>query len=255
MARGTKVEDKKKEIAADDKPIPGFVRVDLLPEAMLVKAAVRRAKVLALTLIFVALFIIVAWRLYLQLQIQTAEDELLQAEATGAQLQAELARYSEIPPIYAAAEQGQEALTLAMGQEIRWSFLLNQLSFSTPEGVELGSVGGAVSETGTLETSPGEVLPLQPAEGTMTFTGTASGYERVAAWLDSLEGLKDYTYPFLANTAKESEGEEGGLAGVTWDSNANLSPNALSGRYGEALPTDPGAATPAQPAQPEGSAQ
>ncbi|MCH9801778.1 MAG: PilN domain-containing protein, partial [Actinomycetia bacterium] len=157
--------------------------------------------------------------------------------------------YSEIPPIFLAAEQGQQSLTLAMSREVRWSFLLNQLSFSTPAGVTLESIGGQIIEAGSEEASPGGVFPLQPSEGTMTFTGTASSYNQVAAWLDSLTGLQDYTYPFMATASKADAATEGETTGgpVTWNSTANLSPNALSGRYTAALPgQDPAAgATPA----------
>ncbi len=267
------------ELILEEKPIPGYVRVDLLPQEIIEKAAIRKARNLAVILLVVAVFIIVIWRLFLQLQIQSAEDELLRVEATGAQLQAEIAQYNEIPPVFAAADQGQQALTLAMGREVRWSFLLNQLSFSTPSGVDLESISGSVQLEGATETSPGDVFPLQPSEGTMTFSGTADSYSQVASWLDSLQGLKDYTYPFLASAsggeaasttspppaaesesdsaAEDADGETDGDGattvepvpepdpGFSWDSTANLSPNALSGRYSSALPQQNGSTPPA----------
>ena len=265
------------ELILEEKPIPGYVRVDLLPQEIIEKAAIRKARNLAVILLVVAVFIIIIWRLFLQLQIQSAEDELLRVEATGAQLQAEIAQYNEIPPVFAAADQGQQALTLAMGREVRWSFLLNQLSFSTPSGVDLESISGSVQLEGATETSPGDVFPLQPSEGTMTFSGSADSYSQVASWLDSLQGLKDYTYPFLASasggeassttspppaaesesdsSAEDADGETDGDAattvepvaepdpGFSWDSTANLSPNALSGRYSSALPQQNGSTT------------
>lgn len=267
------------DLVLEEKPIPGYVRVDLLPQEIIEKAAIRKARNLAVILLVVAVFLIVIWRLSLQLQVQSAEDELLRVEATGAQLQAEIAQYNEIPPVFAAADQGQQALTLAMGREVRWSFLLNQLSFSTPSGVELESISGSVQLEGATETSPGDVFPLQPSEGTMTFSGTADSYSQVASWLDSLQGLKDYTYPFLASAsggeaasttspppaaesesdsaAEDADGETDGdgattvepvpepVPGFSWDSTANLSPNALSGRYSSALPQQNGSTTPA----------
>ena len=63
---------------------------------------------------------------------------------------------------------------------------------------------------------------------------SASSFQDVAAWLDSLQSLKDYTYPFLTNSSQDpaDPGE------VTWEATADLSSSALSGRYGTA-PTDP----------------
>jgi Tfp pilus assembly protein PilN len=237
-AETTNAEQQSAEMVFEEKPIPGYVRVDLLPEKIIQKMAVRKARNIAIALLLIASFIIIMWRLYLQLQINSAEEELLRAQATGAQLEAEIAKYSEIPPIFLAAEQGQQSLTLAMSREVRWSFLLNQLSFSTPAGVTLESIGGQIIEAGSEEASPGGVYPLQPSEGTMTFTGSASSYNQVAAWLDSLTGLQDYTYPFMATASKGDAATDGTTTGgaVTWDSTANLSPNALSGRYTAALP-------------------
>lgn len=251
-AETTNAEQQSEELVFEEKPIPGYVRVDLLPEKIIQKMAVRKARNIAIVLLLVASFIILMWRLYLQLQINSAEEELLRAQATGTQLQAEIAKYSEIPPIFLAAEQGQQSLTLAMSREVRWSFLLNQLSFSTPAGVTLESISGQILEA-SEEASPGGVFPLQPSEGTMTFTGSASSYNQVASWLDSLTGLQDYTYPFMATASKSEAGVEGDLSGgaVTWDSTANLSPNALSGRYTAALPgQDPAAATTPAPSAP-----
>jgi hypothetical protein len=245
MARRSALADPA-DVAYEDKPIPGFVRVDLMPQRVLSGRAARRAKLVAICLILFALLVVLAARLYLQVQIQEAEDELLLAEAAGAGPRAELVQYSEVGPVFAAAEQGQEALTVAMGDEVRWSFLLNQLSFATPAGVELAGVGGEIAPSGPVPASPGGALPPQPSVGSMTFTGTADSYGAVAEWVNSLEGLKDYTYPFLSNSAKERTRDGTATGKVTWDAEASLSPNALSGRYGEALPAQP-APAPADP--------
>ena len=59
------------DLILEEKPIPGFVRVDLLPQEIIEKEAIRKARNFAAILLVVALFIIVIWRLFLQLQIQS----------------------------------------------------------------------------------------------------------------------------------------------------------------------------------------
>ncbi len=221
--------------APDERPFPGFVRVNLLPEAIRERARVKRAKrIVAVLMILVLLLLGFLWYLA-QRDIAAAEERLAAAELQQSQLQAELAQYAEVPAVFAAASKGQEALSGAMSSEVRWAFLLNQLSFATPAGVTLNTVTGAIAQEGPTQTSPGEVLPPMESVGTMTFAGTGSSFSEVAAWLDSLQTLKDYTYPFLTNSTK-GETTTPGAGAISWESNANLSPNALSGRYGTPPP-------------------
>ena len=50
------------DLILEEKPIPGFVRVDLLPQEIIEKEAIRKARNFAVILLVVALFIIVIWR-------------------------------------------------------------------------------------------------------------------------------------------------------------------------------------------------
>lgn len=222
----------------DEKPFPGFVRVNLLPERILERARVRRAKRIVALLVVLVILVLSALWFAAQRDIQSAEADLVVAQERQAQLQAEAAQYAEVPAVFATASKGEEALSAAMSREVRWAFLLNQLSFATPSGVTLSTVTGSLAESGPTQTSPGGVLPPKESVGTMTFAGSGNSFSEVAAWLDSLQTLKDYTYPFLTNSSK-SEESAGATAGalvngpITWESTADLSRNALSGRYGE----------------------
>ena len=254
----------------DERPFPGYVRVNLLPQRFLDQLRLKTIKRWLLAgLVFVLLLLGILWYLA-QRDLAEAEAQLEVAQLRQTQLQGEVAQYAEVPRVFATASIAEEAITTAMSREVRWAFLLNQLSFATPAGVTLNSIGGAIAEDGPVQTSPGEVLPPQESVGTMTFAGTGSSFSEIAAWLDSLQTLQDYTYPFLTSSTKSTGGTGStGTAGspsasqgggpISWESAADLSANALSGRYGTPPPATggsaaPGAATPT-PAAPDGAAQ
>jgi len=215
-------------LVPDERPLPGFVRVNLLPRSIKERGKVGRAKRIVMALIALVFLAVAGLWFLTQQQIQEQEKLLAEAQATGLQLQQQSAQYAEVPQVFAQAETANAALNSAMGGQIRWAFLLNQLSFATPPGVTLEGIGGVMSETGVAPTSPGGVLPPKESVGTMTFTGTSSSFQEVASWLDSLDGLKDYTYPFLSNSQKAEDGV------INWGSTADLSVNSLSGAYGTA---------------------
>lgn len=222
----------------DERPYPGFVRVNLLPDSILARLRVVRAKRIALVAIIIALVLVLGLWLLAQREIATAQSRVDEAEANNRQLQAQVAELSQVPAVFATAERAQESLNAAMGNEIRWAFLLNQLSFATPPDVTLDSVAGELVADSAEPTSPGGVLPAQETVGTMTFSGSASNFAAVASWLDSLHALRDYTYPFLTNSTRNEDDRR-----VAWESTANLSTNALSGTYGKPVPA-PGTTTP-----------
>ena len=254
----------------DERPFPGYVRVNLLPQRFLDQLRLKTIKRWLLAgLVFVLLLLGILWYLA-QRDLAEAEAQLEVAQLRQTQLQGEVAQYAEVPRVFATASIAEEAITTAMSREVRWAFLLNQLSFATPAGVTLNSIGGAIAEDGPVQTSPGEVLPPQESVGTMTFAGTGSSFSEIAAWLDSLQTLQDYTYPFLTSSTKSTGGTGStGTAGspttsqgggpISWESAADLSANALSGRYGTPPPATGGSAAPGKatptPAAPDGAAQ
>lgn len=223
----------------DERPIPGYVRVNLLPAQVAMREKVRRAKRAAAVMLGVAVVLDGGLWVLAQMEAGKAKDELSAAQAEGAQTNAQMAQYSQVPTVFAAAELAQASLNAAMGNEVKWAFLLNQLSFSTPPGVTLQTIDGAVGGSQTPQGGQGgegnanPALPPVSTIGAMTFNGTADSYESVASWLDSLDKIKDYTYPFLTNATADDQG------GVTFDSTAQLTDKALSGRYGPSPASTP----------------
>lgn len=216
--------DKAAGDAVTESPIPGFVRVNLLPPAVAERAAVASAKRLTLYCVGGGL-VVTAGLLVLAMQdARSAQDQLSAAESEAVLIQQQLAELATVPETFAKADLAQATIENAMGTEVRWSFLLNQMSFSTPSGVTLNSITGT-SGSGEASESAAEAPP-EGTVGTMQFDSVGSSLDRVAAWLDSLEGLKDYTTPFLSAATREEE-----AGGYAFQSTSFLTQDALSGRY------------------------
>lgn len=223
----------------DERPLPGFVRVDLLPDRIRERQRIARVRrITAAALGGVVLLVVAGWWLANQ-DADHARADLAAAQAHRAQLSAEAAKYADVPVTFAAADAAVAARQAAMGGEVRWAFLLRQLTFTTPFGVQLDSINGQLADASAASNSPGGVLPMKQTVGTLTFTGTARQFPLVADWLDSLETVKDYSYPFLNSSTKDETSHR-----ISWQSNADLSPEALSGRYGTPVAT-PTTTTPA----------
>lgn len=164
-----------------------------------------------------------------------AQSELDAAKAKETQLQAERTQYAEVPKVYAQVEAAQAQLGQAMGQEVRWSYFLNDLSLKAPSKVWLTTMTVTQDVDGAAAlanpTVPGATTEyLQKGLGTVTFEGFGYGHNDVAAWLDALAKQKGLTQPYFTKSAKEEIGDE---SAVKFASQATITEKALSKRYTE----------------------
>jgi Tfp pilus assembly protein PilN len=214
--------------------------VNLLPKTYAQRAAVKRAKVFAAAAVLVALLLallgwLVAW------QKETAAQEALDAAtAERTLLTAEAAKYAEVPKVFSAVADAKTQLRLAMGNEVRWSFFLNDLALTMPSGVSLDTLAvtspapGAPTQA-TAPSSAGASTPSEPTSGagvpglgTMSVSAKAFTYNSVANWLDSLAKLPTIADPYVGTL---SAGTEEGTKIVTFSSTGNVTAEALSQRY------------------------
>ena len=101
--------------------------VNLLPKTYAQRAAVKRAKIFAAIAVVIALLLaLLGWLIATQKQ-SAAQESLDAATAERTLLTAEAAQYSEVPKVFSAVADAQAQLRLAMGNEVRWSFFLNDL--------------------------------------------------------------------------------------------------------------------------------
>ncbi|HEX5017958.1 MAG TPA: PilN domain-containing protein [Actinomycetes bacterium] len=212
-------------------------RVNLLPPEIAAAQRLRQLKMLLGLIVVGALVVVVLAWLYVGGQVGNAEDELTQAQTDGAQLQQEIATYAEVPQVFGEVEAAQTNLVTAMTPEIRWSFLLNDLSLTIPQTSRLKSLT-FTNQAAAIQVDPNAGLNAvttpygEPTMGTVTFTGRSTNFDAVVSWLQTLNRSEALSDPTVTNVA-ENEDEE--TAGRFFDveSNAFLTPEAASNRYAQ----------------------
>ena len=160
-------------------------------------------------------------------QVSTAHDDLNADKAQTTQLQAKTADYAEVPLVFGQVEAARAQLGQAMGQEIRWSYFLNDLSLKIPRHVWLDSMTVTTTAPGTAA-APVAGQYAAVGIGTVEFDGEAYGHNDVAAWLNALARQKGYTQPYFTDSTVEALGTG---HTVKFSSQVTVTDDALSGRY------------------------
>ena len=164
-------------------------------------------------------------------QVSSAQSDLDAAKAQESSLNAEVATYAEVPLVFAQVDAAEAQLSQAMGQEVRWSYFLNDLSLRIPSKVWLTEM--VVTQTvdpaaPAAVTTTGADQYLKAGLGQVTFTGRGSSHNDVAAWLNALAKQKGLTQPYFTSSTKEPIGD---TDAVTFSSQATITEEALSKRY------------------------
>jgi len=162
-----------------------------------------------------------------------AEADLGTVRADGLAITQETAQYADIPRVEAQTRAAESQLQIAMGQEVRWSYFLNDVSVLMPSNVWLTNL----TMTQPLAAAPGvAAVPLDPAVGryatpgiaALTYAGTARTYADVATWLESQELIAHSDAPYLTTSA---DAKIGAVDVVGFTTTATVDSSALSGRY------------------------
>jgi Tfp pilus assembly protein PilN len=203
-------------------------RVNLLPPEIAAAQRLRvvqaglGAGVLAAVVVVGGLFVVATG------QQHSAQTDLDTAKATGTSLQAEQAKYADVPKVYAEVEARQAQLSQAMGQEIRWSYFLNDLSLRTPAKVWLTNVTVTENVDGATTAPAAPTGWGTPGIGTVTFQGKGFTHNDVASWLRALGQQPGLADPYFTQSVQEGEGDQ---SSVNFNSQAVITDKALSGRY------------------------
>lgn len=197
-------------------------RVNLMPAEIAERRRMRRIQVGLGAGVLSAVGLVVLGFAAASSSASAANDELTLAQAEQGRLQAESAQYAEVTAVYAQAAAAEAMLTEAMGQEVRYSRFLSDLSLTVPENVWLKSL--------TFSQTPTEaaVGVAEPGIGTVTVSGIGFSHEDVAVWLESLAGQKGYVNPYFSSS---TEALIGPRTVVNFESTATLTSEALSGTY------------------------
>ncbi len=159
-----------------------------------------------------------------------AQQELDASNARSAQLQAKTAEYAEVPKVIAQVEAAKAQVSQAMGQEVRWSYYLNDLSLTVPKRVWLTSMSVTQNVDQVAGAPAVAADPLNPVGlGSITFEGRAYRHNDLAAFLESLAKQDGYTAPYFSDSTVEPIGDRDDA--VRFTSTVTLTDDALSGRW------------------------
>ncbi|MDX6199349.1 MAG: type pilus assembly protein PilN [Actinomycetota bacterium] len=197
-------------------------RVNLLPPEIAETRRVRRIQIGLGGAVLGAVGVVALLYVAASSSVSSAQTDVDAATATNTHLQAETAKYRDVTAAYDRAAAAQAMLTQAMGEEVRYSRLLTDLSLSVPENVWIKSL------TFSQAPAPAALGSTVSGIGTMTVSGIGFKHDDVAVWLESLAGQKSYTNPYFTSS---TEALLGTRKTVTFSSTATLTPAAYSGRY------------------------
>ena len=208
-------------------------RVNLLPPEIEEHRRFRKVQVGLGAGVLAAVGVVGALTLAASASVNDAQSDLDAAKAQQTSLTAQKAQYAEVPLVFAQVDAAHAQLTRAMGQEIRWSYFLNDLSLNAPSKVWLESMTVTQDVDGTAAASAAssaQTSYLTPGLGSVTFEGVGYSHNDVAAWLNALAKQKGLNQPYFTSSAKE---EIGAQTAVRFSSQATITEEALSKRYTE----------------------
>lgn len=164
--------------------------------------------------------------------VSAANAQLAAANAQKQSLQSQQNGLQSVRDVYNQVAAKKAMLSRAMGNEVRWSGYLTDLSLRIPANVWLTNVSATESVpgvTGSAAPAAANSSPLlQGGIGTVQFSGVAFSHDDVATWLDALAKEKGFTNVYFSSSTK---GTIGPRQVVNYVSQVTLSPAALSGRY------------------------
>jgi Tfp pilus assembly protein PilN len=232
-------------------PSAAFPRVNLIPDQIAEEARIHRAKLslgaaaLASVVAVGALYMLAAG------EVSSAQDNLDAQNARGAALAAQAVTYAEVPTIRAQVQAAQMQQFAALGGEVRWSYILNDLALTIPTGASLTSfkssitgvplpAAGATAAAGSGAGVDQQLSALGRAGiGTIAYEGEARAYTDVAAFEDSVVKQRNLFDVFVDSTGLADQQSTGvadgtvavGIPGYTFKGSATIGAKALSHRY------------------------
>jgi Tfp pilus assembly protein PilN len=216
--------------------VSAMPRVNLMPPEIAEALRFRRLQLAMGGAVLVSAVLVAGLYTHAKSGISGAQSQLTTAQGQQTTLQTKLNGLASVRTTYADVQSKQQLLQQAMGQEIRWSYMLNDLSFRIPSDVWLTSLQATEATTGVgatdsnVATTP---LPGAPTTtlGTVTFTGIAFKHDDVATWLDSLAKEKGFADPTFTSSSETAIGTRGV---VGFSTSTDLTSKALSNRYNKA---------------------
>jgi Tfp pilus assembly protein PilN len=210
--------------------IAALPRVNLMPPEIAEAARFRRLQLAMGGAVVVSGVLVAGLYTHAKSGVSTAQVAVTEAQTQQVSLQAKLTSLASVEQTQATVAAKQALLQQAMGQEIRWSYVLNDLSYRIPNqvwltGVTASETAASPNGAASVPTEPGTTLT---GLGTVTFSGVAFDHDDVANWLDSMAKEKGFAQPTFSSSTESAIGTR---SVVDFGSTVVVDQNALSNRY------------------------
>jgi Tfp pilus assembly protein PilN len=204
-------------------------QVNLLPPEIGHQRQFRRVQIGLGGAVLASLIVVGALVVAAGAQVSRAQEDLDATKAHTTALQSSVNQYAEVPLISGQVTAAHTQLSQAMGQEVRWSYFLNDLSLKMPRHVWLDSM--TVTSSSAAAAAPVAGQFAAAGIGSVVFAGQAYSHNDVAAWLESLARQKGYAQPYFSSSTIDPASASGHA--VTFTSQVTVTDDALSNRYTE----------------------
>jgi Tfp pilus assembly protein PilN len=208
-------------------------RIDLLPESYVQRQRQRRLIGGVVGAGIVLLLLLVAWWVFLGMQISDANNELADVQARNAQLQAQIDELQRFADLDAELRAKREALVTVMAGDVSWPTLLTEIAMVIPGEVWLENIVASAGETVGATPVGTETATVRIARdaafGRIQFTGRAVSMPGVARWLIRLATVNEFQAIWLNSAVAEDI--PAGVGVVTFDSTLEFDDGAASERF------------------------
>lgn len=209
--------------------VAAMPRVNLMPPEIAEAERFRRLQLAMGGAVVLSAVVVGALYQHAKSGISAAQDQLTTAQNQHTDLQGQISKLASVSQTFATVQAKQALLGQAMGQEIRWSYVLNDLSYRVPNDFWLTAV--QATETAADPTATAPVTQTPGALGTVAFSGVALKHDDVAAWLDALAKEKGFSNPTFGSS---TEGEIGARIVYFNSESVDVNNDALSNRFNKA---------------------
>lgn len=170
---------------------PALPQVNLIPPSIRARRRVAVARVWLGLAVLVVIFLVMVASVLTVWERNAAESSLADAQGRNANLQAEQAKYSEVPKVLRDLKAHQDARLLGMSTEVLWSPYLAAIASATPLEVSIDdlSVTQDTVLTGSQNVSDGP-LATPGTVGQVSLTGRALTLVAVSDWQNQLSGIR-----------------------------------------------------------------
>lgn len=205
----------------------GVRRMTLLPgEAVAVRERRRQTSLVGAALAVLAALLMLLW-LARGSEVNRQRDRADRAETQVRQLQTQAAQLTPVVDLENQVQQRRRLVTAALGDDIAWTRLLQEIATVLPSDVWLTSFKG---DKGTASGAPAPAG--RGAVGNISVAGMGFDHSSSARWLLRVGDLPSLTGLFLPNSTKQGTGP---TALVQFTSTANLTARARGNRAAQYL--------------------